>query len=115
MCRYCEGSWINDINSNDNLDPIDGGALYLDTDAKSPEDVYLYREIASRFSWASLSTAEELGCDESDLAIVFTVDDDDDDSDATFVSVGFLIYYCPWCGRDLGVERAKSVNASTRE
>lgn len=118
MCIYCDGLWEQrEIRLDDSLSTMDGGALCFDTDVKDVEDVYLYRELASRFSWASLVTAEELGGEESCLDIVFTVNDDGDgdDSGATWVSVGFRVYFCPWCGRDLRPARAEGVSANAKE
>ena len=117
MCFYCDGTREQrEIRLNDDLNPMDGGALFFDTDVRDSEDVYLYREVTSSFSWASLVTADELGDgEESCLDIVFTVNDDDDGSGAMWVSVGFLVYFCPWCGRDLRPARAEGASASAKE
>lgn len=105
MCIYCDDIYknrieINSLTANDDSSPMAGGALFCSVDAKNPEDSYLYSEFAEHFSWADLTPAEEIGVsDESVLGITFDVTDEE--CDATIVTIGFLVYFCPWCGRDL--------------
>ena len=107
MCIYCEKEYgdrfeMSRLDLNDNLSPLDGGAISIDCDSRNPEDVLIYNELVEHFSWADLTPAEEISDDnESLLSLVFACKDEDDDSDASIVSINFLIYFCPWCGRDL--------------
>jgi len=108
VCIYCEGKWIDRLktsrlDANDNLSPLNGDALYICCDSSNPNDVFIYRELVEHFSWADLTLPGEISEDdkEGELSLIFKVKEGDDDSDATIVSINFLIYFCPWCGRDL--------------